>query len=117
MKEFIDHVIRHALAEGFLGHGPLPLADDACSEPPQDIDDPVIRANIHAMAEHLSTLAERRPPEWSQGPEGFLDDPVFGGGSHARPFMLGETPAAFRRRLLFAGPVLGKLWATLRKKV
>jgi hypothetical protein len=114
MKQFIDTIVLHASLVGYDGDGPLPLQDDVLSQPPPFVSDIVARVYIHAMAEHLATLARMDPPGWSQDPSSFLTEPVFSYGRNARRFVIAETPAAFRRRLLFCGTVLDKLHAVAK---
>ena len=115
MKEFIDVVIAHARSQDYRLEGPLPLPQGAIDEPPRHRLNRTTHAYLCAMAEHLAGLAGIVPPAWSLDPEGFLDHPVFQGGPRSRDSMLKDTPPAFRRRLVFFGPVLLKL-ELLRKR-
>ena len=57
---------------------------------------------LGAVAEHLSWLDRRRPPEWSKGPERFLPRAHFAGGMESlKATLLVESPTAFRRRQIF----------------
>lgn len=109
LKEFIDHVLAHARGQGHTGRGRLPLPEDALMPPASPAPSPTTHAYLCAMGEHLAWLSGVPAPAWTSDPKGFLDEPVFQGGPHAREFMLKDTPPAFRRRLLFVGPVLLKL--------
>src|SRR6202021_2240656 len=59
-------------------------------------------AFIGAVAEHLChrwNLDE--PPAWTNDPARFLDRPWFIGPERMKPFLLAESPSAFRRRFIF----------------
>lgn len=111
MKEFVDGLVLHAVKSGYVRGQPLPLPGSAVDVEPETVIDSMRRAYLAGMAEHLCMLARRPPPEWSQHPDTFLNDVVVLGGDNARAGTIASTPSAFRRRLLFCGPVLEKLWA------
>jgi hypothetical protein len=83
-------------------------------------------AFIGAIGEHLSrrwNLGE--PPAWTNDPARFLNRPWFIGPERMKPFLLAESPSAFRRRFIFTEieplrrasmPKDGRWWAyeTLR---
>jgi hypothetical protein len=59
-------------------------------------------AFIGAIGEHLShrwNLGE--PPAWTNDPARFLKRPWFIGPERMKPFLLAESPSAFRRRFIF----------------
>jgi hypothetical protein len=109
MKEFIDSMACGLRDRGARAGIPLPLNPQMYETEPTDPGDPLLRAHLGAMAEHLAGLALLPPPGWSGKPEYFLRIPVFFGGRHSKEDMLAETPSAFRRRLLFCGPVLSRI--------
>ncbi|WP_143018358.1 hypothetical protein [Belnapia rosea] len=78
--------------------------------------DDIQRVHLAGYAEHLAHLSGQAPPVWAEAPEFFLTEPVYLGGPHSRERLLAEAPAAFRRRLLFCGPPLGKLFAILARQ-
>jgi hypothetical protein len=64
------------------------------------------RANAYlaAVAEHLSHADERVAPDWVEGAPRFLHLPFFPAGLESlKATLLVESPAAFRRRLIFVG--------------
>ncbi|WP_066721595.1 MULTISPECIES: hypothetical protein [Hyphomicrobiales] len=73
------------------------------SEEPALTEQPHIDAYIGAAGEHLA----RRwriglPPDWVDKKKRFLKEPWFPPGVDAeKPFLLAESPMAFRRRMLF----------------
>lgn len=105
MKELIDHLIRMVQWRG--GVPILPIQTFA--DEPIDPGNPVLRAHLGGMAEHIAGLSGHAVPVWCLECRYFLDAPHFVGGKRAHPFLLETTPAAFSRRNLFCGPVLEKL--------
>lgn len=66
-------------------------------------------AFLAAMAECLATRMGVAAPEWANHETRFLETPSFWGRSSSmRELMLVETPAAFRRRLIFCGRILAE---------
>jgi hypothetical protein len=112
MKEFIDHLIR--VTDWRHGRPVVPSAvyDD---EPDVPLNF-VLRAHLGGMSEHLSFLANRPAPSWSEKPIYFLNRPHYVGGARSRPFLIDLTPRAFSRRLLFCGPVLEKLTLSVAER-
>jgi hypothetical protein len=59
-------------------------------------------AYLGALAEHLAQLDRLPAPEWSAQSERFLVAPFFAGGLQSlKATLIVESPAAFRRRLIF----------------
>jgi hypothetical protein len=109
-KEFVDMLVaevRKAKAEGKPRPGFHPALWDA---DPGFIADPVVRALVCGMGEHLALISGMAPPEWSQDPSSILTEPFYAGGPRARPHLLADTPGPFRRRLVFCGDLLQKYW-------
>jgi hypothetical protein len=109
MKEFTDWLCRNAAAPD-TPHGCYGIDPSCYADEPLWLEDASERAHIAGMAEFLSSLACLPPPQWSEGPGYFLEVPAFAGGRRSRDHLLAETPAAFRRRLLFCGPVLQRFF-------
>jgi hypothetical protein len=60
-------------------------------------------AFIGAVAEHLCHRWNLgAPPAWTDGRARFLNRPWFLGPERMKPFLLAESPSAFRRRFIFA---------------
>jgi hypothetical protein len=69
---------------------------------PTLIQDPNVDAFMGAVGEHLcSRWALGQAPGWTEAPERFLKRPAFMGPERLKPFLLMESPTAFRRRLIF----------------
>jgi hypothetical protein len=63
---------------------------------------PIHDAYLAATAEYLASVAGMDAPEWTDAPERFLHEPFFAGGLESlKATLLVESPAAFRRRLIF----------------
>jgi hypothetical protein len=59
-------------------------------------------AYVGAVGEHLGRRWGLRVPEWSEAPERFFREPYFDGGVELlKPYLLMESPLAFRRRMIF----------------
>jgi hypothetical protein len=72
------------------------------AEPPDFVNDEKTDALIGAIGEHLCyrwMLAE--PPKWTRHKNRFLHRPWFMGPERMKPFLLAESPSAFRRRFIF----------------
>jgi len=113
MKEFGDAVLRGVLAEPRRTDGTIAIAASFYVEEPARIDDTLRRVYLGALAEHLAHMAGDNAPAWCLTPAYFLDDPIFPSGSVDRDSLIARTPSAFRRRLLFCGPVMEKMTAIL----
>lgn len=75
---------------------------------PKAFNHAIFNAHIAGLAEHILFDNDVPPaewPAWIDAPERFLAEPAYFGGKHARDHLMIETPAAFRRRLLFCGRV------------
>jgi len=96
IKEFLD---------SFIGNpSTLSLVDE-----PEMMEDPMERAYMAGVAEHLSQYLNGQAPEWSNDPHYFLSQPVVFGRNKSKVQCIVDTPTAFRRRLLFCGLTLTKL--------
>jgi len=114
MKEFIDNVIRDLRSKGCRkGDAILPVNVAMYLDEPVVLDKPIQRVHLAGMAEYLANLSGQPAPEWCLRPEFSLDEPLFFGGAKARDTAISETPAAFRKRQLFTGRSLSKLFALL----
>lgn len=114
VKEFGDSILRDLQSKGARAGGDaLPIDPAAFSEEPAPLPNPVQRAYLAGLAEHLASLSAQPAPDWTSAPGAFLAEPVFLGGPRSRDRLLAEAPAAFRRRLLFCGAPLQKLRAIL----
>ena len=72
------------------------------AEPPDFVNDEKTDALIGAIGEHLCyrwMLGE--PPKWTRHKNRFLHRPWFMGPERMKPFLLAESPSAFRRRFIF----------------
>jgi hypothetical protein len=83
----------------FYAHPALRQA--AINDEPEKID--ALRdAYVAAVAEHLARLHALQVPGWTEMHGNGLHEPFFAGGLHSlRGILFAESPAAFRRRLLF----------------
>jgi hypothetical protein len=71
------------------------------TEEPAVLPDEVANAYLAAVAEHLALRYRLPPPGWVLKPERFLHRAHFGGPEGMRAVLLVESPAAFRRRMIF----------------
>ncbi len=90
LREFLDHFYSNpAEREASLHEQPMPL---------DDLRD----AYLAATAEHLARCHDLPIPEWSETYGLALRRPFFAGGLESLKALLTvESPAAFRRRMLF----------------
>ena len=59
-------------------------------------------AYVGAVGEHLChRWVLGAPPAWTADPRRFLHEPWFLGPERMKPFLLAESPTAFRRRFIF----------------
>ena len=59
-------------------------------------------AYLAALAEHMAGRDRMEAPAWTEKPDRFLREPFFAGGLESlKAILLVESPAAFRRRLIF----------------
>lgn len=74
------------------------------AEEPERLGEATIDSYLSAIAEHLHSRWQLpgAQPCWVEAPDRFLRRPWFPGDPEAmKPFLLAESPAAFRRRLIF----------------
>ena len=91
VREFVDSWQSMAAAEreGALAAEPVELGG-------------VKDAYIAAVAEYLAAIDGRQAPTWTEKPGRFLHEPFFAGGLESlKAILIAESPAAFRRRLIF----------------
>lgn len=109
MKEFLDELILVAKApdtrDGFY-QIPHSFIEDA----PFHIESKMQMVHLAGLAENLALLAGLQPPEWTEEDIYFLKEPIFFGGPNSREHIINETGSAYRRRLLFCGSSLSKLF-------
>lgn len=92
LREFLDEFYAHP-----------PLRPEALQEEPQLIDD-VKDAYLAAVAEHLAMEYGPAMPAWPDSHGRPLRRAFFAGGLESvKAILTVESPAAFRRRLLFVG--------------
>ncbi len=97
MQDF-DPALREFLDE-FYSHPARRQA--AIAEEPVLLDD-VKDAYLAAVAEHLAACYQIEPPGWAEGHGRPLKRAFFAGGLESlKAILTVESPAAFRRRLLF----------------
>jgi len=113
VKEFIDEVIA-AADRPRSPDGLYALPESFYADEPIELPSPIHMAHLGGLSEQLAVLCGKQPPAWSEKKEFFLKTPVFLGGEAFRPRAVEETPSAFRRRLLFCGPTLQKLFAVTK---
>lgn len=71
-------------------------------EEPDVSGDARMDAYLAAVAEYLSRIYDLDPPDWVEGETRFLKRPFFPCGLESlKATMLKESPAAFRRRMIF----------------
>ncbi|MGQ0674425.1 MAG: hypothetical protein ACT4N2_16320 [Hyphomicrobium sp.] len=74
---------------------------DALIEEPVEIGR-VPDAYLAALAEHLALADDVPIPAWTEAPSRFLSEPHFAGGLESlKALLIVQSPAAFRRRLIF----------------
>ena len=97
----LDASLREFLDEFYVAKDAADRTRMLSEEPPLG-DDARVNAYLAAVAEHLA-LRHRLPvPEWTAGARRFLRRPFFPGGLESlKATLLKESPAAFRRRLIF----------------
>ena len=92
VREFLDVFYRNAAARRAM-----------LATPPALLPDEVANAYVAAVAEHLAHRYRLPVPSWVHAPERFLHAPHFGGPAGMTAMLLAESPAAFRRRMIFVG--------------
>jgi len=69
---------------------------------PSLVDDSRVNALFGAIGEHLCRRWKLGiPPKWTEAEERFLHEPYFMGPERMKPFLIAESPSAFRRRFIF----------------
>jgi hypothetical protein len=91
LADFLDEFyLNGECRERRLAREPAPLENDMAS------------AYLAAVAEHLALQYKLTIPSWVNATNRFLHRPYFSGGLESlKATLLVESPAAFRRRLLF----------------
>ena len=91
VREFLDHWQSLSSAE----------RADSIQQEPRSIG-AVQDSYLAALAEHLALSARLAVPEWTETSRRFLSEPFFAGGLESlKATLIVESPAAFRRRLIF----------------
>lgn len=109
VKEFIDEVINSTDAPE-TRYGFYQIPSSFYEDAPIDLDSPAHMAHLAGLAENLALLTGSQPPAWTEEEAYFLKEPVVLGGANSREHIMAETGSAFRRRLLFCGSSLSKLF-------
>jgi hypothetical protein len=99
----IDAFLREFLDEFYVERDAQARAQMLAEEPP-------LAANVHAnaylgaVAEHLARREGLATPAWTEHKHRFLHRPYFPSGLESlKATLLVESPAAFRRRMIFVG--------------
>lgn len=93
-----DGLVREFMDEFYMHDGEM---RDAIRDVPIGLD-PVKDAYLAALAEHLATQYGLEYPAWANNADRFLHEPFFAGGLESlKAILLVESPAAFRRRMIF----------------
>ena len=99
----LDGFLREFLDEFYVERNPEARAAMLAEEPALS-DDAHANAYLAAVAEHLALRNHFDPPEWVGEKTRFLRRPFFPCGLESlKATLLMESPAAFRRRLIFVG--------------
>ena len=101
-------VVVKAFLENFVQAEKKALSIDFFTQEPL-IEDDEIRAYIGGLAEYLSRATDMSPPRWCHQPIYFLKFPVFW-TELPRDILVANTPSAFRRRLLFCGDGVSRIF-------
>lgn len=109
MKEFLDEVILVAKAPD-TRYGFYQIPRSYIEDSPIHLKNKTQIVHLAGLAENLALLAGLQPPEWTEEAIYFLKEPIFFGGPNIREHIINETDSAYRRRLLFCGPSLTKLF-------
>ena len=92
LREFLDEFYRH------------PRRHEAMIKDEPESVAPLQDAYLAAVAEHLSERWGVPCPRWVENESRFLRRPFFAGGLESlKAILLVESPAAFRRRMIFVG--------------
>jgi hypothetical protein len=93
-----DGLVREFMDEFYMHEAEM---RDSIQEVPISLD-PIKDAYLAALAEHLATQYGLEYPAWASGSERFLHEPFFASGLESlKAILLVESPAAFRRRMIF----------------
>ena len=96
-----DFFLREFLDEFYIADSPTQRAAMIAEEPELQ-DRETLNAYVAAVAEHLAREYRLPVPEWTEGKQRFLRRAHFPGGLDSlRATYIKESPAAFRRRLIF----------------
>jgi len=99
----VDSFLREFLDEFYTEQDPRERALMLAEEPPLS-DNERQDAYLAAVAEHLAMRNHLGIPDWTQAPSRFLKRPFFPAGLESlKAILLMESPAAFRRRMIFVG--------------
>lgn len=71
--------------------------------PPVPTGSVSIDAWIAGLAEFISQKLNVPPPTWTFDSAYFLKEPTFIGSTNLKGYLIGTTPSAWRRRLVFCG--------------
>lgn len=63
-------------------------------------------AHIAGVAEQLAFLHDFKCPDWVNGENRFLSEPIFFGGKHSHNYMIATTSFSMRRRNVFCGALV-----------
>ncbi len=98
-----DAFLREFLDEYYVEPAPARRAAMLALEPPIVANDKV-NAYVAAVAEHLAHRDHAGAPAWVEGEQRFLHRAYFPCGLESlKATLLMESPAAFRRRMIFVG--------------
>jgi len=98
----IDAALREFLDAFYMTVDPTRQAEMLALEPPHI--ESTKDAYLAAVAEHLSLLYTLPVPDWVKKPDRFLHEPFFPCGLESlKAMLLIESPASFRRRMIFVG--------------
>ncbi|MDR2507794.1 MAG: hypothetical protein LBD67_07355 [Candidatus Accumulibacter sp.] len=98
-----DSFLREFLDEFYVERDQRERAAMLAEEPPLS-DNDRLNAYLAAVAEHLALRYRLDIPDWVLTPPRFLKRPFFPAGLESlKATLLMESPAAFRRRMIFVG--------------
>lgn len=115
MKELIDCIIADLNHKSFDDNR-IPISHGFFNDEPPALPEIFMRAHLAGTAEYMAHLSNAHQPSWVNKDIYFLSSPVFVGGAASRANMVRDTPAAFRRRLLFCGHPLMKVHKFWQRK-
>lgn len=98
----IDSALREFLDVFYMTADAVGRTKMIVDEPPQI--ESTKDAYLAAVAEHLAVLYNLPVPDWVKKPGRFLHEPFFPCGLESlKAILLVESPASFRRRMIFVG--------------